>query len=263
MGDGLTVKGHDMTNLKRWQGKVALVTGASSGIGASTLQRLFDAGLFVVGAARRQERINALLKDKDPEGKRHLALGVDLRDVNEIRKMFKTIEAQTGGVDVLVNSAGLGHDAPLLSGDADYWREMLDVNVLALCVCTQEAINHMRKRGDDGHVIHVSSMSAHRVPGSSGVYSATKFAVRSLTEGLRNELRAAESNIRISAISPAYVETDFVAHYHRSEDKAKEIFSRFEVLQPEDIADAILYMLSCPPHVQVHDLLVRSTAQPT
>ncbi|MBL91676.1 MAG: short-chain dehydrogenase [Myxococcales bacterium] len=250
-----------MTDLTRWQGKVALVTGASSGIGAATLQRLFDEGLFVVGAARRQERIAALLKDKDPEGKQHMALGVDLRDVNDIQKMFETVRQQMGGIDVLINCAGLGHDAPLLSGDAEHWREMLDVNVLALCICTQEGIKDMRERGDKGHVIHVSSMSGHRVPGSSGVYSATKFAVRSLTEGLRNELRAANSHIRISAISPAYVETDFVSHYHRSEEKAQEIFARFEVLQPEDIADAIVYMLSCPPHVQVHDLLVRATEQ--
>lgn len=252
-----------MHDLERWRGKVALVTGASSGIGASTLKVLNRAGLYTVGVARRKERISELLEEQDPAGKHHMALGVDLREEKEIAAMFETVRQQVGGVDVLINCAGLGHDAPLLSGDKAHWREMLEVNVLALCHCTQEAVKDMRRRGDNGHIIHVSSMSGHRVPGTSGVYSATKFAVRSLTEGLRNELRAANSHIRVSAISPAYVETDFVARYHRSEDKANEIFARFEVLQPEDIADAIAYMLACPPHVQVHDLLVRATEQIT
>jgi NADP-dependent 3-hydroxy acid dehydrogenase YdfG len=104
--------------------------------------------------------------------------------------LFGAIREKFGGVDVLVNNAGLGHDAPLTSGATDEWREMLELNVLALCICTREAIADMRRRGDDGHVVHVSSLAAHRVPPGSGVYAATKFAVRALTEALRQELRA-------------------------------------------------------------------------
>ena len=140
---------------------------------------------------------------------------------------------------------------------------MLEVNVLALCVCPREAISDMRRRGDDGHVIHVSSMAGHRVPGGSGVYSATKYAVRSLTEGLRMELRGMGSRIRVGSLSPGYVETEFAAHYHKSEDTARETYARFKVLEATDMADAIVYMLACPAHMQVHDLLVRPTDQPS
>ena len=162
---------------------------------------------------------------------------------------------------MLVNNAGLGHDAPLTSGKTEHWRDMLEVNILALCVCTREAVAQMHDRGGDGYIIHISSMSGHRVPGGSGVYSATKFAVRSLTEGLRAELRAQASRVRISAISPGFVETEFAAQYHRSEDTAREIYSRFPVLQADDIAEAVRYLLGSPQHVQVHDILMRPTEQ--
>ncbi len=251
-----------MSDMKRWQGKVAVVTGASSGIGAATVKRLLDAGMMVVGCARRKDRLSSLMQEADASGENSLALAVDLRNINQIKRMFQKVREQWGGVDVLVNCAGLGHDAPLISGDEEQWREMLDVNILALCVCTKEAITDMRQRGNDGHVIHVSSMAGHRVPPNGGVYAATKYAVRALTEGLRGEMRALGSHIRVSSVSPAYVETDFVAQYHSSQNKADEIFARFPVLQSDDIADAIVYMLSCPPHMQVHDILVRPTQQP-
>lgn len=142
------------------------------------------------------------------------------------------------------------------------WREMLEVNVLALCVCTREAVRDMRERGDVGHVIHVSSMAAHRVPPGSGVYSATKFAVRSLTEGLRQELRALGSGIRVTSVSPGYVETEFAERYHRSGEKARKTYSPFKVLEDVDVADAIAWVLGTPPHMQVHDVLIRPTDQP-
>ena len=112
-------------------------------------------------------------------------------------------------------------------------------------------------------VIHIGSMSGHRVPGTGGVYSATKFAVRSLTEGLRRELRAADSDVRVSAISPGYVETEFAAVYSSSEQAARETYARFPCLQPEDVAAAVLHALEQPPHVQIHDILLRPTRQPT
>jgi len=249
--------------MDRWRGRVALVTGASAGIGAATAQRLLHEGMRVVGCARRVDRVEELLREQDPSGERSLALPVDLRDVARIEALFETVRERWGGVDVLVNNAGLGHKAPLLSGDAELWREMFDVNVLALCVCTREAVADMRRRGDDGHVIHVSSMAGHRVPGGSGVYSATKYAVRSLTEALRLELRAAGSGIRVGALSPGFVETEFAERYHRSAEQARETYSRFKVLEARDMADAIVTMLAAPAHMQIHDLLVRPTAQPS
>ena len=246
--------------MDRWKDRVALVTGASAGIGRATARRLAAEGMRVALAARREDRLRALVDELGAE--RALAVATDLRDEASIDALFAAVRGRWGGVDVLVNNAGLGHHAPLTSGATDAWREMLEVNVLALCVCTREAVKDMRARDVAGHVIHVSSMAAHRVPAGSGVYSATKYAVRSLTEGLRRELRELDSPIRVSAVSPGFVETEFAAHYHRSEEKAKETYSRYEVLKDADVADAVAWVLGTPPHVQVHDVLVRPTEQP-
>ena len=251
-----------MTGMGKWEGRVALVTGASDGIGAATAQRLLKEGMRVVGCARRQERVAEILAEVDPSGERSMAVKVDLRDEAQIKELFEHIRQQWGGVDVLINNAGFGHHAPLMSGETALWRDMFEVNVIALCVCTREAVQDMQRRGFGGHIIHVSSMAAHRVPGGSGVYSATKFAVRSLTEGLRAELHAAGSGIRVSALSPGFVETGFAAHYHQSEERAQQTYSRYKVLEAVDMAETVVYMLSCPAHMQVHDVLIRPTEQP-
>ncbi len=244
-------------SMDRFRGKVALVTGASSGIGDATARMLAHAGMKVAVCARRAERLQALAHGlHDVE-----AHACDLRDTDAIVRLFDAIRARWGGVDVLVNNAGLGHASPLVNGDTEMWREMLEVNVLALCVATREAIRDMRARGDDGHVVHVSSMAAHRVPMGSGVYSATKYAVRSLTEGLRAELRAIDSGIRVSAISPGLVETEFAEKYHRSPEVARKTYGRFQVLTPEDVAESIRFVLAAPPHAEVHDVLLRPTRQ--
>ena len=240
---------------------VALITGASSGIGQAIARALAHRGYRVAICARRQERLKDLQAKLMADGAEVLVHAADLRQESDIQALFKTIRKKWGGVDVLVNSAGLGRNAPLMSGETEAWREMLDVNVLALCICTREAVRAMQQRGDRGHVIHISSMSGHRVPGGSGVYAATKFAVRALTEGLRKELRAADSQIRVTAISPGYVETEFAENYHGDADKAQEVYSRFPVLQPEDIANAVVYALEQPEYVQVHDVMMRSTYQ--
>ncbi|MEZ4219445.1 MAG: SDR family NAD(P)-dependent oxidoreductase [Polyangiaceae bacterium] len=239
------------------RGRVALVTGASAGIGAAVARRLLELGMRVAVCARRKDRLEALRAD----GGELLALACDLRDEAQILAMFRTLRETWGGVDVLVNNAGLGHLAPLCSGESDHWREMLEVNVLALSICTREAVADMRRRGDDGHVLHVSSMASHRVPPDSGMYSATKYAVRALTEALRQELRAQGSKIRVSALSPGFVETEFAAHYHKDPAAADRTYGRFKVLEAEDVAWLVETILTAPPHVQIHDLLVRPRDQ--
>ena len=250
-----------MSDMNRWCRRVALVTGASSGIGRATASALAQSGMRVAVAARRRERLESLASEIEASGTECLTLTADLRREEQILAMFEELRRRWGGVDVLVNNAGLGRAAPLVSGDTDMWREMLEVNLLALCICTREAIQDMRKRGDDGHVVHIASMAAHRVPPQSGVYAATKFGVRALTEGLRQELRKLDSGIRVSEISPGFVETEFAAVYHGSEEAARQTYTRMKVLEPEDIANAVVYVLSQPPHVQIHDILVRPREQ--
>ena len=242
-------------------GKVALVTGASSGIGRAIAQTLALGGYRVAMCARRMDRLTTLATELTSQDATVTAYQADIRQEMDILRVFEAIRTAWGGVDVLINNAGMGHKESLMDGNTEAWREMLEVNVLALCICTREAVQDMQAKGGEGHVVHISSMAAHRVPKGSGVYSATKFAVRSLTEGLRQELREAGSNIRVSSLSPGFVETEFAEKYTKSVEKAKETYSQFPVLQPGEMADAVWYLLSQPPHVQVHDILVRATQQ--
>ncbi len=249
---------------EEWQGRVALVTGASSGIGEAVARRLVrPMGLRVAGCARRRSRLEALASRIAEAGGEFLPIEADLRREEDILRVFETVRERWGGVDVLVNNAGVGRLAPLTSGSTEAWREMLEVNVLGLCIATREAVADMRRRGDRGHVVHISSMAGHRVPDDSGVYAATKHAVRALTEALRRELRALGSRIRVTAISPGFVETEFAAKYHGRPEAAEETYGRYRVLQPADIARAVEHVLTAPPHVEYHDLLVRPVQQRT
>lgn len=248
--------------MERWRNRVAIVTGASSGIGRSVVHALAAHGMRVVVAARRADRLVALQEELQSAGHDVLSVPTDMRDEHDILALFRRTRDRWGGVDVLINNAGLGHAAPLMSADSALWREMIDVNILGLCICTREAVQDMQRRGVDGHVIHVSSMAAHRVPPGSGVYSATKFGVRALTEALRQELRDAKSPIRVTSISPGFVETEFAQVYHGSEEAGRRTYSRFKVLEAQDVAGAVTYALSQPPHVEVHDILMRPRDQP-
>ncbi|MEL7143910.1 MAG: SDR family NAD(P)-dependent oxidoreductase [Cyanobacteria bacterium J06643_4] len=239
---------------------VAIVTGASSGIGLAIAQQLAQQGYDLALCARRKDRLDAIAQTLEKSGITVLAQQVDLRVESQILSFFAAIQAQWGRADVLINNAGLGHKESLMTGSTEAWREMLEVNVLALCICTREAIKLMRP-ADAGHIVHISSMSGHRVPAIEGIYSATKFAVRSLTETLRRELRADGSHIRISSISPGIVETEFAEKYHQSSEKAEATYGQFPVLQSKDIASAVVYALAQPSHVEVNDILLRPTQQ--
>lgn len=243
---------------------VAMVTGASSGIGLAIAHRLAQSGYDLALCARRQDRLAAAKQDLAQYDIDVFIQPVDLRDEAAILSFFAAVKDRYGRLDVLINNAGLGHKESLTTGSTDAWREMLEVNVLALCICTREAIALMNlsvNPAQKGHVVHISSMSGHRVPAITGMYSATKFAVRSLTETLRRELRSQSSPIRISSISPGIVETEFAEKYHQSAEKAQKTYSQFSVLQAEDIANAVAYALSQPAHIEVNDILVRPTQQ--
>ena len=254
---------HGRHGMDQWKGKTVFITGASNGIGAAVATRLLAEGMRVVGAARRQGQVADVLQKVDASGANSLAVQCDVRDESSVREAFAQAKKIFGGVDVLINNAGLGHAAALAEGKVDEWREMLDVNVLGLCICTRDALADMRSRGCHGHIIHIGSMAGQRVPAGAGLYSATKHAVRALTEALRMELRENGDSIRVGEICPGFVETGFAGHYMKSEEKAREVYSRFKVLEANDVAEAVVYMLSCPEHVQVHDILMRPTKQPT
>jgi len=253
--------------MDRWAGRVAVVTGASAGIGAAIATSLVRAGMKVVGCARRQERVDALAEQLKGEQGRLYSRRCDVAEENQIREMFNWIEEHPdlGRVDVCINNAGLSAAETLMDGKVDDWRRMLDVNVLALCLATQLSIKSMTKHGiDDGQVVMVSSFSGHRVPPSPSTrfYAATKFAVTGLLEGWRQEVRDMGSNIRVAAISPGLVETEFQqAMYPGDPERAAAITSAFDCLQSKDMADTVLHILAAPKHVQIHDVLIRPTQQ--
>ena len=237
--------------------KNIIVTGATSGIGWAIATHLCRKGHHVIALGRRTERLEELKHSmKESEGSIQ-TFRVDLRDMDAISNIFD----QLPSIDVLINNAGLGHASSLIDGDPKDWQETLSVNVLALSICTQKAVQNMIANAIAGSVIHISSMSAHRVPQGSGMYSASKFAVRSLTEGLRKELRERNLPIRVTAISPGFVETEFAENYHKSKEKAQEIYGQYQVLHAHDIAHQVEMLINLPSHVEIHDILMRPTQQ--
>ncbi|XP_015238634.1 dehydrogenase/reductase SDR family member 11-like [Cyprinodon tularosa] len=253
--------------MDRWKGRVALVTGASVGIGAAIAKELVRSGMKVVGCARNVDKIKALAAECKSAGYSGVLIPFkcDLTNVEEIQSMFAAIKAKHKGVDVCINNAGLAHCEPLLSGKTSAWKNMLDVNVMALSICTREAYQSMKERNvDDGHIINLNSICGHVVINSGDIhfYTATKYAVSALTEGLRQELIEAKTHIRSTCISPGIVETEFAYRaFSDSPEKAKATYSMLKPLAAIDVANAVVYVLSAPPHVQVGDIVLRPVEQ--
>ena len=245
--------------LERWQNKVALVTGASSGIGQAVAVALAAMGMRVVLAARRIERLREVAAEVEKVGGEALPLAVDLRDEQSIQSMFSRIREKWGGLDVLINNAGLGRTEPMIHTDPKYLREMLEVNVWAATLCILEAVKDMTGK-EDAAIINVSSLAGHRVvPGRNVTYyAATKHALKALTEGLRSELQQENSPIKIGMISPGVVETAF----HQTADPGGGAAQYHGApLVPSDIAHAVLFMLSTARHVQINDIWIRPMTQ--
>ncbi|XP_046368853.2 dehydrogenase/reductase SDR family member 11-like [Haliotis rufescens] len=248
--------------MDRWQGRVALVTGASMGVGEATVKLLASYGMKVVACARSEDKLKKLSDDVSSSGRGEvLPIKVDLRKQTEILAMFEKIKGQWGGVDVCINNAGLALDAPIIDGDSEQWNNMWEVNVMALCLCTRESVKSMRERDvDDGHIVNINSLSGHRV-GKSHFYSATKYAVTSLTEGIRWELRGINSHIRVTSISPGLIKTNFAETMLGDAKAAEEVYASRQALTAEEMAKTIEFVLAAPPSVQVSELMVRPTEQ--
>jgi len=248
--------------MDRWQGRVAMVTGASQGIGAGIARRLASHGLKVVACARNIEKIQELAEElsRSKSPGEVFAVRCNVRNEDEILNLFQQIKDKYGRLDICINNAGVCYPSTLIEGSTDHWREMFEVNVLGLSICTREAIKLMREKHiDDGQIIHISSMSGYRLTvKEEHFYASTKQAVRALTEGLRSELHQAGSRIRIASVSPANVETEMVA---RSRTSAQSTEPTFKALDVSDIEDAVVYIISAKPYVQIHDVLIRSVEQ--
>ncbi|KAL5019967.1 hypothetical protein ScPMuIL_002859 [Solemya velum] len=249
--------------MERWRGRTALVTGASSGIGYAVAKRFVEYGMNVFGCSRNVQNIEELSKTVGSGSGSLNAIKCDVSNEDEVLAMFAKIRKEHGRLDVCVNSAGISHGEPLLSGTTEKWREMLNINVIGLCICTREAVKLMRESGvDNGHIVLLNSQAGHMIhPRPSGhFYSASKYAVTALTEGFRRELRELKSGIRITGVSPGLVETGF-AHRAYGQESGEAMYRSIKCLTADDIADSVIYALEAPDHVQVHDILVRPTEQ--
>lgn len=195
--------------MERWAGKTAVVTGASSGIGAAIVIDLLRAGVNVVGLARRKERMDQLQNDahlqNTPKLGKLFAVKCDLTQEAEIKQAFEWIEANLSGVDILINNAGIIKTMNLFDADnTESLRQTIDTNVIAVAICAREAFQSMRKHNIDGHIIHINSYAGHKIPffvgmyPSFNIYPSTKFAVTAMTEVMRQELLAFETKIKVT-----------------------------------------------------------------
>jgi clavulanate-9-aldehyde reducatase len=242
-------------------GRVAAVTGASSGIGEATALALAGAGAAVAVGARRKDRLDSLVERIEAGGGRALALEVDIGDEAQARSFVESAHAELGGLNVLVNNAGLMLLGPVEGADTEHWRRMVDVNVLGLLYCTHAALPLMRE-GGGGDIVNLSSVAGRVASAGAAVYNLTKWGVTGFSEGLRQE--ALHSGIRVTVVEPGSVATELQGHNEdpnilRAIEHMTEQIG--DLLQAEDIAGAILHAVSQPPHVSLNEILVRPTRQ--
>lgn len=239
--------------------RIALITGATSGIGEATARLLAKNNFNLIICGRRQERLEALTSELSNETL-VTSLSFDVRDHESVKKQLASLPAQWKNIDVLVNNAGNAHGLdPIQTGSLEDWDAMIDINVKGLLYVSREVLPAMTER-KTGHVINIGSIAGKEVYPNGNVYCASKFAVDALTRGIRMDLNA--YGIKVTAINPGMVETEFsVVRFKGDAQRASNVYKGFEPLKAADIADIILYVLSAPKHVVLADITVLPTAQ--
>lgn len=240
--------------------RIALVTGATSGIGKATALLLASSEYDIIAVGRRSDRLEDLKKEIEGRGRKCYIDTLDVRDQPAVEAFATSIPNEWSSIDVLVNNAGLAAGkGPIQEGNLDHWERMIDTNVKGLLYVSKAIIPFMIKR-KKGHIVNIGSIAGKEVYPGGNVYNGSKHAVDALTRGMRIDL--VEHGIRVSQVAPGAVETEFsIVRFDGDENKAKEVYQGYEPLHPEDIADAVLYQVSRPPHVNVADILILPTAQ--
>ena len=239
-------------------GKVAAITGASSGIGEATALALSAAGATVALAARRRDRLDELAARIEGPCSVH---EVDVTDEGQARGFIEAAHAEHGGLHALVNNAGVMLLGPVDGAPTPEWRQMLEVNLWGLLICTHAALPLIAGSGG-GDVVNLSSVAGRRAEAGAAVYNMTKFGVHAFSEALRQE--ALHAGIRVTVVAPGFVETELQGHnvhpmVQQALERAREQIG--DVLQAEDIADAVRYAVTRPAHVSVNEVVVRPTKQ--
>ncbi|XP_059611813.1 farnesol dehydrogenase-like [Phlebotomus argentipes] len=243
--------------MEQWKNRVAVVTGASSGIGAAIAKDLVKTGMITIGLARRLEKIEALKKDLPAhlQGNLH-AVKCDITKEDEIVEVFDWIDREFKGIDVLINNAGIFRSTELINADNSIpIREIIDTNVMGLVFCTREAFKSMEKHGRNSHVVHINSIFGQKpicmleYP-SNNIYPPSKYAVTAITEIHRQEFIRSKHHIKVTSVSPGLVKTEIFSP-ESLEQLAEEPF-----LESKDVSQSVLHVLGTPPHVEIHELII-------
>ncbi len=243
------------------EGRRAVVTGASSGIGEATALALAREGAAVSLGARRKDRLDDLVQRIGSEGGTAHAFEADLSDEDAAHALIDGAAEAMGGLDILINNAGVMLLGPIDGADTDEWRQMVGINILGLLYCTHRALPLIREAGG-GNIVNISSVAGRIAALGSGVYNFTKFGVVGFTESLRQE--AMHSGVRVTVIEPGFVETELQGHNTNPmvTDAIEKMRDQIgELLTAEDIANSIYYVVSQPPHVDIGEILIRPTKQ--
>src|SRR5712692_9949330 len=238
------------------EGKVALVTGASSGIGEATALALGAEGARVAAAARRSDRLAALVRRIEARGGQAMALMVDVSDEAQVREMMRRTHDTWGRVDILVNNAGVAQLGPIDGANTEDWRRMVNINLLGLMYATHAVLPLMKAQGS-GHIVNISSEAGRKVQGGDAVYAATKWGVGAFSEALRQEV--SPHHIRVTVIEPGGVATEMQKQLteQAAQDPMLSWMRSITTLASEDIAAAIVYAVTQPAPVEVNELLIQ------
>jgi len=239
--------------------KIALVTGATSGIGRATARILAKNNYKIIICGRRKDRLELLEKELSEFTEIH-TLVFDIRDKKAVFESINSLPLAFSTIDILINNAGNAHGLdPIQSGDLDDWEAMIDINIKGLLYVSKAIIPQMIER-KSGHIINIGSTAGKEVYPNGNVYCATKHAVDALNKSMKMDLNP--YGIRVGAIHPGLVETEFSeVRFKGDVEKAANVYKGFKPLQPEDIADVIHFVISRPYHVNISDLIVMATAQ--
>lgn len=240
--------------------KIALITGATSGIGEGCARRFAQGGYNLILTGRNADKLNSMKKELEAEGTQVLALSFDVRNREAAKKAVDFIPAEWKNIDVLVNNAGLARGLePEYEGDFDDWDQMIDTNIKGLLTMTRLIVPGMVER-NHGHVINIGSVAGDAAYAGGNVYCATKSAVKAITDGLRIDV--AHTKVRVTNIKPGLVETNFSnIRFHGDNQRADNVYKGIEPLNGDDIADVVFYAASAPEHVQIAEVLVLATHQ--